>query len=40
MVVDGGTIAAMQPTLMADTTGEGLTAGIWQNMVQMMVLYG
>lgn len=40
MVVDGGTIVAMQPTPMADTTGEGPTAGIWQNMVQMMVLYG
>ena len=40
MVVDGGTIVATQPTPMADTTGEGPTAGIWQNMVQMMVLYG
>lgn len=40
MVVDGGTTAATQPTPMADTTGEGPTAGTWQNMGQMMVLYG
>lgn len=40
MVVDGGIIAATQPIPMADTTGEGPTAGIWQNMAQMMVLYG
>lgn len=40
MEVDGGTIGAIQPIPMADTTGEGPTAGIWQNMVQMMVLCG
>jgi len=40
MVVGGGTTAATQPTPTADTTGEGPTAGIWQNMVQTMVLYG
>lgn len=40
MVVVGGTIDATPLILMADITGVGIIRMIWQNMAQMMVLYG
>lgn len=40
MVVDGGIIVVIQPIQMADTTGVDTTPQKWQNMEQMMELYG
>lgn len=40
MVVAGGIIVVIQPIQMADTTGVDTTPQKWQNMEQMMELYG